>query len=138
MDLDNMIRPVWEEMNKIDNSTLTYCNVFVSKLMAKLGYYDFNGKTANGIIEEIRYDKKNWTPLESTPLIVDNIVIAGRISDLHGHVCVLLPGELIIAPKWDNKLVPLCANIGHTNFWSKGVNWAFKIEPEYFLYIPKL
>jgi hypothetical protein len=105
--------------------------MFVNDILSNLGYYAFQGKTANGIIEQIRFDKKCWITLHETPTAINTLIVAGRIGDPHGHVNILLTGEPVMSGKW-NKVVPQCANIGKDNYWMKGVNYSFKIEPEYF------
>lgn len=83
-----------------------------------------------------------WEEASSTDNAIEmvkqgKLVLAALPGLRHGHVCILLPGEMR-SGKWD-KFVPRCSNVGKNNFWSSGVNYAFgKKEPHYFVYQDKL
>jgi hypothetical protein len=136
MNLNDFIKPVWEKYNLIDNQSNTWCNVYVAELLSKLNYHNFEGRTANRIIEIMQFDKKNWEIINPDTWDKKSLVIAGQQGVIHGHVCPLIDGEYDISHKWHDQPVPLCANIGKTNFWGKGISWAFVSEPIYFKFLP--
>ena len=141
-DLIEKIKFVWSLWSGKDNSKYTYCNMFVSDLMIFLfDYKYFKGFLANDI-HGLLESGDEWEEISHEKLISDDfvstrnhsIIIASQQAKPHGHLVVLVPGNLVYSGKWD-KYVPLCANIGKNNFFEKGVSFAFKDEPQYFLYV---
>ena len=140
-ELREKVKFCWEIWNKKDNSTVTYCNLFVQEVMHLCYDYKlFDGCLANNILCLMKqYDE--WEKVDYMTLISDSfedtrnhsIIIAAQHAKPHGHVVVLLPGDLGYSGKW-TKAVPLCANIGKSNFFGKGISFVFKDEPEYYLY----
>ena len=140
-ELREKVKFCWEIWNKKDNSTVTYCNLFVQEVMHLLYDYKlFDGCLANNILCMMK-KYSEWEKIDYMTLISDSfedtrdhsIIIAAQHGKPSGHVVVLLPGKLAYSGKW-GKHIPICANIGKTNFFGKGVSFAFKDEPEYFLY----
>ena len=136
MNLDEIILPFYNKWDKVPNVIETHCSQFIADIMRSLDYNNFNGKTANGIIEIMYYDKL-WQNILPEDWNQNSIVIAGLKGEPHGHVCILLQGDFEDSRHW-KKQAPLCANIGKTNFWAKGTNYAFHDEPVYYLYKNKI
>ena len=135
MNINELVKPIYDKWAIIDNSVNTFCNMFLNSVMLTQDYHAFEGKTANGILSIIQFERFNWKKIEPSEWDQESIVVAGRQDEPHGHVNILIPGEFIKSGKW-NKLVPLVANIGRDNFFGKGQNYAFgKTEPDYYLYI---
>ena len=140
MNVIDVVKPIWEKCSKYDNRIYTYCNLFVTEVMITQDYFAFRGYTANTIVETMEYEKFHWrkiNPIDPADWAQDTIVVAGQKGEPHGHVCILLPGEFVISPKWENIKVPQCANIGKENFWMKGVNWAFGKNPPHYYQFSK-
>ena len=134
MNLNELIKPIWEHWSKIDSADKehTYCNMFINSVMLTQDYYAFQGKTTNGIISIMEFEKFTWKKIDPKDWKQDSIVIAGLQDEPHGHVNILIAGEFIESGKWKKK-VPLCANVGKDVFWGKGVNYSFgKLEPTYY------
>lgn len=133
----------WELHDRKEGTPTTFCNMFVRDVCECLKYTRFAGMRANDMHRHMVYesnkDNGDFTripPIKLAAILNDehetSLIIASKPNpDGPGHVCILLPGEFPYSGKYQ-KAVPLCANIGGTNFWSKGVSYAFKIEPEYF------
>jgi hypothetical protein len=136
MSLNELIRPIYDKLEKLDNSVNTYCNVFVAEIMSKLNYHDFDGRVANRIVEMMDFDKASWQKITAETWDGKSLVVAGLQGEIHGHICPLIEGQFESSGKWKKEL-PLCANIGRNNFWGKGVNWAFIVEPVYYKFIKK-
>jgi hypothetical protein len=123
----------------------TYCNFFINDVSELWGCYDLDGMTANEIVQHCR---KNWKVVdasEAVRLANDGcLVIAGWEapeatpggSREHGHVCLILSGELTYSSKHKHKVPGSCANVGKDNFYGKPISYAFgpDKEIEYFLY----
>ena len=128
--INEIIRPLWDKYAALDNSVNTWCNAFVAEVMRKYGYNGFDGKVANSIVSILQHDKQ-WLCITAETWDKSSLVVCGASGEPHGHVNLLIEGEYVESGKWGKK-VPLCANIGKTNFWGKGVNWAFQKEPTYY------
>jgi hypothetical protein len=129
MNIIEIVKPIWEKWAKVDNSIQTYCNLFVTEVMETQGYFSFQGRVANTIVDIMEFEK--WRKINPQDWKQDTIVIAAQKDEPHGHVCILLPGEFIESGKWQKK-VPQCANIVKDNYFGKGINYVFKIEPTYY------
>jgi hypothetical protein len=141
----DIVKKIWERWKKVDNSAVTYCNMFVSDVCEELiKYEDLKGLTANKIYELLLQDDLNWSEVklgalfnadieEQRKLIETSLIIAAQQGEKHGHVCILIPSEFRLSGKF-GKYIPMCANIGKSNFYDEGVSWAFKAEPKYFIY----
>jgi hypothetical protein len=147
------VKEIYDEVrnyDEIENTDKTFCNYFVAKVMAYFGYKKFQYNrdaidylknfpmTANQMIQTMEEDLSNWLHLETSAdainemILLNKVIIACERGLAHGHVCILLPG-VGYSGKW-KKYVPLCANIGKSNFWNKPVSYAFRNEPKYYLY----
>lgn len=130
-----------------DGTLKTFCNIAAWDFAESIGCGKFfsNKLRRPMLVEEIYVlvhalggSWRKISDIEAITLATEgNFVIAiqrGKpgIVDLEDHIVVVLPGT-IFSKKW-NKKVPLCLNIGKENF-IRGINFAFKTEPEYFLWI---
>ena len=135
----------WNDYDIKEGTSATFCNRFVTDVTTQLtGYEGFIGLRANQMYNAMMFETENWSEVKfdssmNTDLefyrktIEGNLVIASQQGDPSGHVCIVLPSEFVISGKW-GKYVPLCANIGKSNFLSKAISWAFRLEPKYFIY----
>ena len=116
---------------------VTWCNRAVSEICFVMGYNGFEGMLANQMIDKMEKDIP-WNrlgPLEAQGHANSGyLVIAGKKQDPHGHVVVIRPGNMEYSQKW-GKDVPKCVNIGAETTIGRGVNWAFKEEPRYYLWM---
>lgn len=135
MNILEIARPPYDKWQKVENILTTHCNQFVSDVMLSQNYHSFEGRVANTIFDTMIFEKQNWRVIDPKDWKGETIVVAAQKGKIHGHCCILLPGEYVPSGKWQKK-VPLCANIGNDNFWNKGVNYAFgNLEPSYFEFI---
>lgn len=119
----------------------TYCNMFVNDICKQFGYGAFQGKVANQMAEIIDNNiSSGGLMINDFHTIYDmhfaqeqanngNLVIAYNYGREHGHINVLRPGTVQFSNKWSRN-VPMCVNIGKTNFIGKGLNWAFGSMPK--------
>jgi hypothetical protein len=153
--MEQMIKQLWKlwkDHDDAEGTNRTWCNYFVTTVCMEIGYYGFSSGhtdlsmvkwplTANAIHRKLSNDIGNWTKVHTLHAAylasMGNFVIAARSAKGHGHVAIITPGQQVdkmpYSSKW-SKAVPTCANIGGSNFWGKGVNWAFRTEPDYYLY----
>lgn len=118
---------------------ITYCNLALNEIaLLYCGIKDFKGKLANQIYELLKSDAR-WMPIngESAQLnsIKGHFCIAAQQNNPHGHVATVLPRGLVYSSKWQ-KYVPMVANVGKRN-GAMGVNFAFRSEPDYFMWMGK-
>lgn len=123
---------------KVGRKLRTFCNIAVHHISQGLGCIELGGKLANKQIEYMRFATETWNPCDSEGAQafanVGELVIGGKIKiGGHGHIVVIHPGGMIESGKW-KKSVPMCCSIGKEN-GIMGVNWAFRKEPDYFLWI---
>jgi len=145
------VRACWAKWKKHDDeegTPTTFCNLFVNDVCKAYGYDGFNLMLANDIHRKLLVEASkadtlhNWEHVYRQELVEkkyekkrsSSLIIASLPARGHGHVCILLPGDLVRSGKW-NCTIPKCANIGGSNFWDRGVNYAFKSEPLFFRYI---
>lgn len=113
----------------------TYCNKAVHYVCSGMGYGAFMERTANEIIDTMA-SSKEWRNLDAPDAqrAADEgvLVVAGwrNTQGGHGHVCMVIPGNLAYSRKWQ-AYCPAVANVGRENFIGKGANWAFDKEPFY-------
>lgn len=120
----------------------TYCNYFVYAVCSKMGYKGFWSSDRKGPLmanemidlmsKEVDWMKEKDGNMGQYHANIGSLVIAAQKADVHGHVAVVRPGEMIYSGKW-GKLVPRIANVGKDVFIDKGVNFAFAEEPAYFV-----
>lgn len=128
---------------------LTFCNYFLHSVACAFGVRGFfdnkmnrvlmanemYGRLKSGEIKGFKFFTGDYKSLVQDMCISPLLVIAAQVGEIHGHVCVLAPEkELVQSFKW-KKAVPQVANVGKTNFYGKGLNFAFATEPEIFVYI---
>ncbi len=125
---------------------VTYCNIAVQAVFEAFDYQALGTTTADKMLDLIRTSKDFLIkPMADCQQLVNEgtILVAGldsgQLKQSHGHVCTLTPGVEDYSGHW-NKKTPQCLSIGRKAicFRSKGVNWAFVPEPEFYAWIPSL
>lgn len=116
----------------------TYCNFAVRYIAEKMGYWKFNRMLANQMIDLMERSPK-WRTIKDMrdvqPIAnLCELIIAGEKREKHGHVAVVRPGNMEWSNKWGCYCPKVC-NIGKNNRLSKGVNWAFKNIPTFYIYL---
>ena len=117
----------------------TYCNMAVDDVAKRIGYDGLGGMYANDMYDFMMENDSWFTYLPSgyeeyeKLMIRGYLVVASQKGKTHGHVVVCTPGLFVKSPKWGNIEVPKCMNIGTSYTLDKGVNWAFKDPPDYFI-----
>lgn len=119
----------------------TFCNLFTSSVAIALGYRKFVGLLANDMIAHMDLST-SWKGIKmekASKDAMDSFIIAGKVANKHGHVCVVLPGKTVYSKNWDKKC-PIVASIGKKDKegqWAfiKGVNFAFKDEPRFWKWL---
>lgn len=115
----------------------TFCNVAVNYIAGSVGYEGFKGLLANEIINAIKksVDFTKVSAADAQKIANDGrLVIAGRMDEPHGHVCVVYPGGVMVnSSKWHEE-APTVANVGKIN-GVMGSNWCFGMPPSYWTYI---
>jgi len=145
-ELEPIIRAAYDKWLAYDiqeNTPATFCNKFVMDVCTSLGYTKLQGLRANDMhrlmVSESNKDNGDFIRLPQMGLydkindvIETPVIIASKPNPTgSGHVCILLPGQFNFSGKLGHE-VPVCANIGRTNFWGKGISYAFTVDPEYF------
>ena len=115
----------------------TFCNLFVREVSAWHGWNNFNTQQTDQAGEMVKlisnHPQWHFVDVPNAQFCANrgNLVIAGMIEQsahATGHVCIIMPGTLGFSFKWMSR-VPMCANVGKTNFTDKTTNWAFKSRP---------
>lgn len=141
----------------VDGST--HCNQAVDSIAMAMGCSDFQGKTADQIVQ-FMYQSPNWDPVDfdhaqemanQGALVVAGLsssdLKAGDPSTTHGHVVVIRPGKPCDSGKWGP--TPRCVNIGKNDFIARaqsgpltmlpvGLNDAFIPKPLIYVWRPSL
>ncbi len=126
----------------------TYCNFFLHSCASAFGARGFFSTEknrvlmANEMVDFLKVNQGQWKKFSGDykSLVQDlctspMLAVAAQKADIHGHVCILTPEPVLIqSGKW-GKDVPQAANVGKTNFYGKGLNFAFGKEPEIFVYV---
>jgi hypothetical protein len=131
----------------------TFCNVFTRDVCAWFGWKDFEATDRDQAGEITRFMSAHPTrwrlvsPEDAARCAtLGHLVVAGQVrkpqsSDVPGkwystgHVCIVAPGQSEYSNKW-SMLVPVCANVGGSNWYGKPLSFAFgKDQPELFLYL---
>ncbi len=134
-----------------DGEEITYCNLAVLAVLNAYGDHTLDDLHADDMMLFLQQSKKDPTmlwipkPIGDCQLLASEgtIIVAGltsrQLGQSHGHVCTLTPGEEDFSGHW-NKKTPKCLSIGRKAicFRSKGVNWAFVPEPEFYAWVPSL
>jgi hypothetical protein len=134
----------------------THCNAFVNDFAeAAFGYGGLRGKNANEIVDFMKAGKLGWTAVHDEKAgssLQDDfrkaqelanqgyLVIAAYRSpstpDAHGHVAVVLPGELKKSGMWGMD-VPDTAQAGHIVYARGPLSVGFEKKPEIELFVRK-
>ncbi len=130
--------PKFEAEDLIGDGKLeSKCNFSVQHICGEMGYDGFKAKTANMVYSLLEVDP-DWqrAPAEVCIAKIEKcsaIGIAASEGARHGHVAMLVLGDLGSSGKWHTTKVPLVAHIGKkgTN-GIKHANYAFSSEPAYF------
>jgi hypothetical protein len=119
----------------------TFCNIFLQEISHLFCFNGFDDLMANQIIDVMKtsgkfkvYSKNidYYAIAKAAAKDPLTMFIAGQKEQEHGHVCVILPiAQVTYSGKWGKHVVNV-ANVGKTNFYNKGLNWAFATEPEVF------
>ena len=143
----------------------TYCNYYIREVCRWFGYDDFKTPDRDQASEMARYMEahpEHWYRLSKQVEYVDfnnkqrltkvgadyqsatawasqgHLVIAAQANPDpggHGHVCIICPSsETLFSNKW-GRPVPLAANVGASNWIDKALSFAFKTEPDLYLYL---
>lgn len=123
----------------------TYCNFFCRDVALERGYHRFRDLTANQQIA-LMDGSPEWEEVQAETAQAlanqDKLVIAGWVHPKggHGHVCVVVPGDMQMSGKW-GRVVPVCANVAPAVFYGKPVSFAFsadkKEDVHYFVLLDK-
>jgi hypothetical protein len=114
----------------------TFCNCFINYVCTQLGYDKFRGLAANDMYDQMADPRNGWLKI-SGEVAQDHanagsLVIAAKKADGHGHVCLVIPGNIEQSGSW-GKLAPIVINVGKDVFAGKKCSWAFSEEPDYFV-----
>jgi hypothetical protein len=125
-----------------DAGEMTYCNLAVSTVLGMMGCHALDHLTAGAMVLRMR-EHPDWEMcrMQEAQMRVNqgSLIVAGltanELGQTHAHVCTLTPGVVDFAGKW-GVTTPVCMNLGRkgTCFRSKGVNWAFQIRPDFFVW----
>lgn len=123
----------------------TFCNEAVNHVAVLNGYILFARPTkdrptgaalANHIYEMLANPKNGWLAVTGEVAQAHanegDLVIAAQQSNGHGHVCVVIPGEMEDSGSWAKK-APKVLNVGKSVFVGKRASHAFSSEPEFFV-----
>lgn len=112
----------------------THCNRFVALCANEVGCRDLGAPdewTANQMIsklEKLVQEDRGWHEVDvfeaQNAANRFNLVVAGSKMEPHGHVCVVIPGEIAWSKKHEADL-PIVANAGVDNFYGRLASFAF-------------
>jgi len=120
----------------------TYCNFFVRDVAAAAkGYLSLRDLSAN---EQIRFMafSPEWFegPVDAAHAWAGQgkLVIAGHEEEGHGHVAIVLPGDMVMSGKW-GACLPLIAQAGKSTFYGKPLSYGFTPEakPRFYVLLDK-
>ena len=151
--------PVADDPNTTESERKTFCNLFTRAACRKFGWNGFETPDRDQAGEMARFMRNNpqhWQKLEGPWKHLDksgtgpdyekatelasrgHLVIASQEEPNPpptGHVCIVAPEKpMIHSPKW-GRPVSIAANVGASNWYGKTLAYAFKNEPELFLYL---
>ena len=128
---ENGNRPVYKPEDGV-----THCNFAVQDVAKMMGYKELDHRLANEICDFLSASK-DWSKIVMGGVqdLANQgaLVIAGMHGNPHGHVCVVRPGLSKWSTKW-NAPVPAVMNIGGSCFISKGINFAFRDIPDFYVW----
>ena len=128
----------------IANSGVTHCNSLVQAVSFLWGCDELKGM----MIRDMHlYISKSpmWVPrdINSAHLAAEcgGLVLAlwSDPKPFGDHGCIVIPGDRQWSESWEMK-VPICANVGKTNFYGKKLSYAFTKEqmPEFYAWAPSI
>lgn len=133
-----------------DGDEITSCNLATIAVANKVGCRELDSEPG---CESMRADElyhflissKVFIPTRLTACqglanegnLVLAIVPSWNLHQNEGHVCTLTTGVGDYSGRWSS-FTPFCMNLGRTGtcFRRKGVNWAFQVVPEFYLWAP--
>lgn len=120
----------------------TFCNFSINHVCNEVNYTKFNAGinlpvSANTMVKTMSDPTGDWMTVAGDVAQYHAnqgaLVIAGQSNPQgHGHVCVVIPGELKDSGHFVKK-VPVVMNVGKDVFIGKPVSFAFQLEPTYFV-----
>lgn len=133
-----------------DGDEITFCNLATLAVANGVGCHGFD--PPEGMIplraDEIYHvlsSSKAFIPqrmsmcqaLVNEGAFILAILPSWNLHQAEGHICSLTPGVGDFSGRW-NSFTPMCMNLGRigTCFRQKGINWAFQIVPELYLWSP--
>lgn len=134
-------RGKWQPIMSNGQLVETFCNEAIQFVAQHAeGYHGFDGLRANAIYD-VCVDTKDFYEIDPSQAQVyacqGMFVLAAWKNpdkDGHGHVCVIIPGELFSSESW-NDICPIVMNIGKDVFIGKPASFAFSKanKPRYFI-----
>ena len=126
---------VYDNPHYKPSAGVTYCNLAAQDIAAAFNCNDFNNKLANEIIDFVSKSGL-WEkiPITQAQDLANqgSLCFAMQQGNPHGHLCVVRPGLSKFSGGW-NCSVPSVCNIGAENFIGKGVNFAFREVPDFYV-----
>lgn len=125
-----------EAKDLVATKSATYCNFFVQRIAQEFLYEGLRGLTANLINAKMIGNPDVW--FKEGPEIAQKcandgrFVIASIVEFPHGHVAIVVPGSCVYSSKW-KAWAPCVASVGRKNEFTTA-NWAFRKQPDYFIY----
>jgi hypothetical protein len=131
-----------------DGDHMTFCNVAALHVAQGVGCHDFDPPAGTDPIRADKlYNLFKYSPLfHQQPMqdcqdlvnkgaLILAILPSWVLRQQNGHICTLTSGVGDHSGRWD-RFAPFCLNLGRagTCFRQKGVNWAFQMMPEFYLW----
>jgi hypothetical protein len=132
-----------------DGDEVTFCNLAALHVANGVGCHEFDtAKTAQPMRADAIYTLVQSSsafrrhPLQDCQELVNRgalvlaILPSWHLHQRSGHVCTLTPGVGDHSGRWD-MYTPVCMNLGRygTCFRRKGVNWAFQLVPDFYMWV---
>lgn len=123
----------------------SYCNLAALRVAHGVGCHDLDSGaadplTANSLYFLFQRSEKflvkpmaDCQELVNAGALIFAILPGSKLSQGHGHICTLTPGQATFSGHWNAK-APIAMNLGRegTCFRNKGVNFAFVPQPEFY------
>lgn len=124
-----------------DGKKETFCNFSVDHVLARMGYEKMRdgGKPmmANQMIDFLKRKTEDWEKIgmDKAQVLANagRVVLAGLVDEPHGHVVVVRPGLEDVSGNWGGARVPKVSHVGGTSYIGRGVNYAFKSIPDFWV-----
>ena len=126
----------WAPRAMEGNQLVTYCNEVFNSICKAMDYKKFDyvitekpddAFMANQIFDMMKKDWQEVSEEQAQRWANEGAVVAAAWKNLsgdHGHICVVIPGELTFSGQWDKK-VPIVMNVGASVFIGKPASYAF-------------